>query len=366
MNEGDRASATAYGAAKATFIGRKGMIGEPVVGDGGFAGCLDMGDFYLVQNDDGVGSKEIIAEAIGKFDTLGYDLLAMVVDDGACVGAEVLTCSNTMDVKKVDSERIGEMMEGLKNACLEHKVVIPGGEIAELNTMLNNGIWNATAVGIVEKHKLITGMRVKAGDKVIALQSAGFRSNGFSLVRHVLTTALGENAYLRPYSEDGSDGGHSKGFLNKQGEKSWGEMLLTPSRIYYSLIMDLHGRFKEPSKIDLHGVVHITGGGLPGNLPRALKSPGLGIHLDNLFPAHEMMKRLQRMGNISDEEAYEVWNMGNGMCVIVDEKDADTVLERAKALNIPAQVAGTVNTSDKVTLTSKGAISEGEVLEFAK
>lgn len=352
MNEGDRASGLAYGAAKATFIGRKGMIGEPVVSDGGFAGCLDMGDFYLVQNDDGVGSKEIIAEAIGKFDTLGYDLLAMVVDDGACVGAEVLTCSNTMDVKKVDAERIGEMMEGLKNACLEHKVVIPGGEIAELNTMLNNGIWNATAVGIVEKHKLITGAKVKAGDKVIAFQSAGFRSNGFSLVRHVLTTALGENAYLRPYSEDGSE--------------SWGEMLLTPSRIYYSLIMDLHGRFKEPSKIDLHGVVHITGGGLPGNLPRVLKAEGLGVHLDNLFPAHDMMKRLQRMGNVSDEEAYEVWNMGNGMCVMVDEKDVPFVLERAKALGIPAQVAGTVNTSDKVTLISKGAISEGKVLEFAK
>ena len=290
MTEGDRASAVAYGAAKATFIGRKGMIGEPVVSDGGFAGCLDMGDFFLVQNDDGVGSKEIIAEAVGKFDTLGYDLLAMVIDDGACVGAEVLTCSNTMDVKKVDAQRIGEMMEGLKNACLEHKVVIPGGEIAELNTMVNHGIWNATSVGIVEKHKLITGEKVKVGDKVIALQSAGFRSNGFSLVRHVLTKALGEHAYLRPYSEDGSDGGHSKGILDKPGEKSWGEMVLTPSRIFYSLIMDLHGRFKQPSKVDLHGVTHITGGGLPGNLPRVLKAAGLGIHLDNLFPAHDMMK----------------------------------------------------------------------------
>ena len=340
ISEGDKASKIAYTAAKATFAGRAGMIGEPVVQDGGFAGLLDMGDFYLVQNDDGIGSKGVIAEAIGIYDTLGYDLLAMVIDDAACVGAEVITCSNTMDVKKVISEKVEKLMEGFKNACLEHKVVIPGGEIAELNTMVNNNLWNATSVGIVAKDKVITGAKVKAGDKVIALKSDGFRSNGFSLVRHVLEQVFGDEAYMHSYE---------KGKLLSTVDESWGAKVLTPSKIYYSFIMDLHGRFKAPAKVDIHGIVHVTGGGIAANLQRILKN-GLGAYLDNLFPPHEMMKRLQELGNVPDEEAYKVWNMGNGMFVIVDESDVSVVLELAQANNIEAQVAGTINATGEVAL----------------
>lgn len=339
ISEGDKASRIAYEAAKTTFPGRKGMIGEPVMQDGGFAGLIDMGDFYLVQNDDGIGTKGIIAEAIGKYDTLGYDLLAMVIDDAACTGAEVITCSNTMDVKKVISEKVEKMMEGFKNACLSHNVVIPGGEIAELNKMVNSNLWNATSVGIVEKNKVITGEKVKVGDKIIALRSDGFRSNGFSLVRHILEKQFGEDAYMHSYEE---------GKLLSTIDESWGAKVLTPSKIYYSLIMDLHGRYKEQGKVDLHGVVHITGGGIEGNVPRILQD-GQGARFDNLFPPHEMMIRLQEMGGVSDEEAYRVWNMGNGMMIIVDEKDADTVIERAGEFGIEAQVAGEVNDSGEVT-----------------
>lgn len=357
ISEGDKASRIAYTAAKATFIGRKGMIGEPVVQDGGFAGLIDMGDFYLVQNDDGIGSKEVIAETIGKYDTLGYDLLAMVIDDAACVGAEVITCSNTMDVKKVISEKVEKLMDGFKRACLEHKVIIPGGEIAELNTMVNNNLWNATSVGIVEKHKVITGEKVVPGDMVIALKSDGFRSNGFSLVRHILENAFGPDAYMHPYDEDTPS---KKPILgNHTVEGSWGAKVLTPSRIYYSFIMDLHGRYKEPSKVDIHGIVHITGGGIAGNLERILgerkingASVTLGAALDNLFPPHEMMRRLQKIGNVTDEEAYRVWNMGNGMLLVVDPKDVDIVLKRAKAHKIEARVAGQTNASGVITRVS--------------
>ena len=352
ISEGDKASRIAYEAAKSTFPGRKGMIGEPVMQDGGFAGLIDMGDFYLVQNDDGIGTKEMIAEAIGKYDTLGYDLLAMVIDDAACVGAEVITCSNTMDVKKVISEKVEKLMEGFKTACLAHNVVIPGGEIAELNTMVNHNLWNATSVGVVEKHKVITGEKVKVGDKIITLRSDGFRSNGFSLVRHILEKHFGEDAYMHPYEEESP----APILSNHTVEKSWGAKVLTPSKIYYSLIMDLHGRFKEQGKVDIHGIVHITGGGIEGNVPRVLKNSAsakesgvkLGATLTNLFPPHEMMTRLQQMGNVSDEEAYRVWNMGNGMMIIVDEKDVDTVLERAGEYGIDAQVAGEVDDSGEV------------------
>lgn len=357
IEEGDNASRIAYNFAKETFVGRKGLIGEPVVQDGGFAGLLDMGDFYLVQNDDGVGSKSVIADAVGKYDTLGTDLLAMVIDDAACVGAEVITCSNTMDVKKVNKDRIRSLMEGFKNACVKHKVVIPGGEIAELNSMVNNNLWNATSVGVVKKHKVITGKKVKAGDKVVALRSDGFRSNGFSLVRYILEKEFGENAYLTPYNEGGSE------MILRLVENSWGAKVLTPSKIYYSLIMKAHGRFDEESVIDIKGITHITGGGIPGNITRILDN-GLGVFLDNLWEPREMMLKLQKMGNVPDDEAYRVWNMGTGMCVILDEKDTEKFIEMAKEMDIEAKVAGEINDSGVVRLKSLGAENAGQILEF--
>ena len=183
---GDKCSALAYQAAKNTFPGRKGMIGEPLIDEGGFSGALDMGDYYLVQNDDGVGTKIRIAEKIDKYDTLGYDLIAMVADDAACIGAETMSITNTLDVDKLDEQKVAGLMKGLEKAALEHKIVVPGGEIAELGNSVNGYIWNSTAIGIVEKNKLITGQNIQEGDKIIGLRSAGLRSNGFSLIRYIL------------------------------------------------------------------------------------------------------------------------------------------------------------------------------------
>jgi phosphoribosylformylglycinamidine cyclo-ligase len=323
IEKGDKCSSLAYAAAKATFPGRKGMIGEPVVIEGGFTGALDMGDFYLVQNDDGVGTKITIAEALGKYDTLGYDLLAMVADDAACVGAEVISISNTIDVKNVDENVIGPLTQGLSKACLEQKVVIPGGEIAELSDMVNGHTWNATAVGVVKKNKFITGANVAEGDTLIGLRSNMFRSNGFTLVRHILKEKFGPDWANAPYGDG----------------KSWGEVTLTPSKIYHGFIMDLHGRFEEQPKVDLKAVIHITGGGLPGNLSRVLK----GATLDNLIEPHEPMLKLMEMGGVSKEEAYRTWNMGVGMVLVCNE--VDKVLEVAEKHDIFAQVIGKVGGS---------------------
>lgn len=147
IEKGDKCSAIAYAAAKETFVGRKGLIGEPVLEEGGFTGALDMGDYYLVQNDDGVGTKIIIAEQINKLDTLGYDLLAMVADDAVCVGAEPISVTNTLDVNKADEEKVRALMTGLKKAALEHKIVIPGGEIAELGALVTGYVWNHDLCG---------------------------------------------------------------------------------------------------------------------------------------------------------------------------------------------------------------------------
>jgi len=303
---GDKCSRIAYKAAMNTFKGREGMIGEAVKDEGGFSGLLDMGDFYLVQNDDGVGTKIQIAETIGKYDTLGYDLLAMVVDDAVCMGAEPISVTNTLDVDKVNEEKIAGLMAGLEKAALEHKIVIPGGEIAELGNAVNGYLWNATGVGVVSKDKLINGKEIQAGDKIIGLKSDGFRSNGFSLVRHILKEKFGEDWVNEPYDET----------------QTWGEITLTPSKIYSSAIMDLHGRHGDAAKAELKAVVHVTGGGIQGNLERVMKHhEGLKAELHNLPEPHEVMKRLIELGNVSEEEAYKTWNMGVGMILISNDAD---------------------------------------------
>jgi phosphoribosylformylglycinamidine cyclo-ligase len=300
---GDECSRIAYEAAKETFAGRKGMIGEPVIIEGGFSGAMDFGDFYLVQNDDGIGTKMVVAKQVGKYDTMGYDLVAMVADDAICVGAEVVSISNTIDVEKVDKTVISELMAGLKKACIEQKIVIPGGEIAELGTMVSGYIWNSTAIGILEKDKFITGDNVEAGDAIIGLASNVFRSNGITLVRHILYEKFGNEWY----KEDFGNG------------KSWGEVVLSPTIIYHNAVLDIIGRYKQPRQVDVKAIAHITGGGLPGNISRVTKHKGLGARLSDLPQPHEAVLKVKEYGNVDDAEAYKTWNMGIGMALVSNE-----------------------------------------------
>ena len=334
IQEGDKASSIAYEHAKSTFSSREGMIGEPLKEDGGFTGTLDMGDFLLVQNDDGVGTKMEVAERLGKFDTLGYDLLAMVADDAACVGAETISITNTLDTNKLDSATVDALMSGLAKACQENKVVIPGGELAEVGDSVNGNVWNATAVGVVQKDKRITGNGITSGDTIIGLRSKGFRSNGFSLIRHILKEAHGENWHEAKYEGDQSYG------------ETWGEVVLTPSLIYNNLIMLLNGRFDEPRQVPLKGVVHVTGGGIQGNLDRILKKTGDGTplkaDLNNLPAPHEPMLKLMEIGIVSQEEAYKTWNMGVGMLLIVSPDEQEKTLEICADAGYEAQVVGSI------------------------
>ncbi len=327
----DQCSKIAYTAAMETFSGRKGMIGEPVTEEGGFTGMLDMGDYYLIQNDDGVGTKIEIAEKMRKFDTLGYDLIAMVADDGVCVGAEVFSVTNTLDVPKLDEKMVEGLMSGLKKAALEQKIVVPGGELAELGNALNGAVWNATAVGIVEKDRVITCADIQEGDVVLALKSDGIRSNGLSLARMILKEKFGEDWV----SADYGDG------------RGWGEVILTPSKIYHRAILNLIGGYKQERKFNIKGIVHNTGGGIKGNLPRLLSKKRLGAELTDLPEPHEFMKKLQEMGNVSNEEAYRVWNMGVGMMMVIDSSDADKILDALKNEGVEAVVAGRIITGSE-------------------
>ena len=335
IEAGDNASKIAYGFAKSTFASRKGMMAEPLVDDGSFVGLIDMGDFYLVQGDDGVGTKMEIAERIGKFDTIGQDLLAMVCDDAICLGAETISMTNTLDTNKVDAKIIHALMQGLAKACIEQKIVIPGGEIAEIGNSVNGNIWNATAVGILEKDKVITGANIAIGDKIIALKEKGFRSNGFSLVRYIIEQNFGKDGYLKqsPFG------------------KSWGEILLEPSQIYSAELLKILGRFGGKRKINVKGISHITGGGIGGNFNRILKKTNLGAKLDDLFAPSLMVKEIQKIGKVSEKEAYKTWNMGNGMMIVVAPKDADKTLEM---LQLDAKIVGEIIAEPKIILHSKG------------
>jgi phosphoribosylformylglycinamidine cyclo-ligase len=335
IEAGDAASKIAYNFAKSTFSSRQGMIGEPLVEDGSFAGLIDMGDFYIVQGDDGVGTKIEIAEKIGKFDTLGYDLLAMVSDDAVCLGAETISITNTLDTNKVDAAVIHDLMQGLAKACIEQKVVIPGGEIAEVGKSVNGNVWNATAVGILEKDKVITGKNIQPGDQIIALEEKGFRSNGFSLVRYIVEQKLGKDGYLQ-----------ESPFGN-----SWGEALLEPSQIYSAALLEILGRFGQKRKINVKGIAHITGGGIPGNFNRILKATGFGAKFDKLIDPSPMVKAIQKMGNVAEEEAYKTWNMGNGMMLVVAPEDTKKTLE---LLSVNSQVVGEIISEKKIVLNTRG------------
>lgn len=326
ISAGDAASRLAGRAAKKTFSAREGRMGAPVDLPGGFAGILDFGDHYLVQNCDGVGTKIDLAEKNNHFEEMGADLLAMVADDAVCVGAEPVSLVNTFDVDKINSEKIGIMMESLAEACRAQKVVISGGEIAELGGLVSGMTWNATMLGILEKSKFLSGGDISAEDVVIALEEKGFRANGFSLVRKI----------LRDHDLEVSD---------------LARRCLRGSTVYANAIMAMLGRFGESARAQVKGIAHITGGGIPGNFFRILPE-GLGANLNNIFVPGAEMQELKTLGKIPTQEFFEVWNAGNGMFLVAPESEAENILSILEEEGILAQRAGEIVEGDAITISA--------------
>jgi len=339
IQAGDAASKAAYENAKTTFSSRKGLIGEPFVFEGGFSGALDMGDYLLIQNDDGTGSKSEISELIGKYDTIGTDLCGTVVDDAVCVGAEVLSLTNTFDVPEVDPVVLEAMTASLAKACTTQKVVIPGGEIAEVPGATKKIVWNATGVGIVKKEKFITGQNIKAGQTIIGLKDPMLRSNGFSLARKILEKKFGKNWHSEIYDKN----------------HSWAEILLTPSKIFHRLLLDtVIGDFKTEAKFNVHGIAHITGGGVPGNLPRILPE-GVGADLPDLHAPHEAVKKLQSLGQVDEAECYRTWHCGSAMMLVCDADQAEAICTAINQQDdeVEAQIVGKTTDTPIIHLTSQ-------------
>ena len=279
-----------------------------VLGDlGGFGGLFalraqDYREPVLVSGTDGVGTKLRLAFLLNRHDTIGQDAVAMCVNDILVQGAEPLFFLDYLAVGKLEPTQVADVVSGVARACKESGCALSGGETAEMAGFYPVGEYDIAgfAVGVVERERLITSARVKAGDVLLGLPSSGVHSNGYSLVRKIV------------FEHKGFRGDE---YMEELG-RSIGEELLTPTRLYPRVCLPLIRDF------DLHGMVHITGGGFYENIPRALPD-GMGAEVD--AAAWEMpavFRLLQEWGNVDWAEMYRTFNMGIGMVLIASEEEA--------------------------------------------
>lgn len=281
---------------------------EEVLGDiGGFGGLFALKDYdepILVSGTDGVGTKLKIAFKLNRHDTIGQDAVAMCVNDILVQGAEPLFFLDYLAVGKLIPAQVAEIVRGVAKACKESGCALIGGETAEMSGFYPAGEYDIAgfAVGVVEKSSLITPARVKAGDILIGLPSSGLHSNGFSLVRKIVFDKMKFTGDEK-FSDD----------------KTLGEELLTPTRLYPATCLPLIKKFGA----DIHGLIHITGGGFYDNIPRALpKNLGATIDADS-WSIPKIFKQLQRWGNVPHREMFRTFNCGVGMILIVDKEIAN-------------------------------------------
>ena len=356
-----QASRIAYEASKLTFKNRKGLIGEIITPFDDFSGLkmvnvssLPEGSFMSLGFDT-AGSKVEIAQRVGKHDTLGFDVLAMVCDDALVRGGEPVLAGSTLDIKTLGSDDrflpiIRELAKGYVAAAEAANVAIINGEIVQMGPLVHGQgdfpyHWGAACVWFGKKDRLLTGLEIREGDALVALGEHGFRCNGISLARKVF-----EGAYGDEWHEHGFEG------------STIGLEALKPSIIYSRFVVGLHGGFDTQGVCAVHGVSHITGGGLPEKMGRMLRPSKLGAKLDDLYDPPPIVRHCQRIGNISDKDAYGAWNMGQGMILVTPEPDA--VLAEAKAKNISAKIAGEIITEPHVLITSRGVEKPGTILSY--
>lgn len=292
----------------------KGVMGNI----GSFGGLFDLAKYnikdpVLVSGTDGVGTKLKIAYKLDKHDTIGIDAVAMCVNDILAQGARPLFFLDYLAVDENHPEKIEAIVKGVADGCEKAGCALIGGETAEMPDVYNHGEYDIAgfAVGVAERSDLISPLMVKENDVLIGLSSSGLHSNGFSLVRKIL---------FKDHDED----------LNTQiGNKTLGEWLLTPTEIYVKPVLALM------EKVKVHGCAHITGGGFYENMPRCLQdTQGLSIQ-KGVWEIPEIFNYLQNLGQVDEDEMYNVFNMGIGFMVVVDPKDVEITLEHFK--NSPHQ-----------------------------
>ena len=281
-------------------------LGQPsrqALPSGHFANVIGItDDIGIALSTDGVGTKLLIAEQLGRFDTVGIDCIAMNVNDVICVGAEPLAMLDYLAVNAANPEREAEIGVGLKVGAERAGIEIPGGELAQLGAVVHGFDIAGACFGRVELSQIVAGKAIEVGDVIIGLPSSGLHANGYTLARKALEGI--------PLSED------PEGRLGRP----LGEVLLEPTEIYVKPVMKL-----LQSDVDVHGLAHITSQGFD-NLLR-LHRPEVSYTIDNPLTAPPIFDLIQERGDVSDDEMHEVFNMGCGFCCIVDRADEDEALQ---------------------------------------
>lgn len=295
---------------------------------GGFGGAVELPEGIkkpvLVSGTDGVGTKLMIAMQMHRNDTVGIDAVAMCVNDIICSGAQPLFFLDYIACGTNEPRRIAEIVSGVAEGCVQSECALVGGETAEMPGMYLPDDYDIAgfAVGVADKDKLITGEKIKAGDVLIGLPSAGVHSNGFSLIRKIVR----DNRF------------HLRDFYPELGE-TLGDALLRPTMIYVKALKGL------AEKYDILGMSHITGGGFYENIPRMLPA-GLGAVVKaNVVPVPKIFRFLQENGDLSDESMYSTFNMGVGMICAVAPENADGLVDALRERGTEAAVIGHVEES---------------------
>ncbi|MDF0512201.1 phosphoribosylformylglycinamidine cyclo-ligase [Agromyces sp. H3Y2-19a] len=299
-------------------------------GVGGFAGLYDLSfakDFerpLLATSTDGVGTKIAIAQALDKHDTIGQDLVGMVVDDIVVVGAKPLFMTDYIACGKVVPERIASIVTGIARACAETGTALVGGETAEHPGLMGADDYDVAgaAVGVVEADKALGAEKVQSGDAVIAIASSGLHSNGFSLVRHIL-------------AGQGIAYGHASAELGM----TWGEALLEPTRLYSGQLVEL---LAGPHGDAVHSLSHVTGGGIAANLARVLPRGSFAEVDRSTWSPAPVFRVLNELAGTSLESTEGTWNLGIGFFAVVEPGAAASVSAELDRLGLPAWQVGTV------------------------
>ena len=281
---------------------------------------------------DGVGTKMVVAERLGRFDTIGIDCIAMNVNDLICVGAEPIAMVDFILCSEADAQTCAAIGEGLRAGAEQAGIEIPGGEIAQVGDIVSGWELGGSAIGLVELERIVTGERIAPGDVLIGLPSSGLHSNGYTLARRVLAEA--------PMDEDPGDLG-----------RPLGDVLLEPTTIYVRAVLELLG-----SGADVRGLAHITGDGL-NNLLRL--SDSVGYEIDEPLPVPPVFHLIQELGDIEDAEMREVFNMGLGFVCVVPAADAGAAAELLGGHHPGARAIGRVSDRTGRIESSGGSAAPG-------
>jgi len=288
----------------------------------------------LVSGTDGVGTKLKVAFMTGRHDTVGIDLVAMCVNDILTCGAEPLFFLDYLATGKLKAKNAAEIIKGIADGCAEAGCSLVGGETAEMPGFYAKGEYDLSgfAVGVVEKRAIIDGRHIKDGDALIGLASSGIHSNGYSLVRKVFFDVKGMGV---------------RKVLRELGVPL-GEELLRPTRIYVKALQAVR------SKLTVKGIAHITGGGIPGNLPRIFPE-GIGaILFEKSWPEQAVFSIIRRLGNVPEKDMRRTFNMGVGLIVVVPDKEKERAVSLFGKKGFPAYVIGRTEKGMKGVGYAKG------------